>query len=961
MPICSPSIPIYWKLALLDPAGCPKRDLANGRIVSDDKATLACPTVRTLSPDEAEGLGFARWLTHGKDRINFGLPRRLAISRGDRIGSFGSSYAGREIGFDETHLHFEIREFTGATKPMGKLPIWYEEPARGCSLKFAGRIVHGTVARGHCHWTPAAVRSLPTILDVERHLPPLPASTVPRDHGGWWESVPTTIRTANANRRVFEIPKATIDGTTLTAKVSAAFWRPVAYSRYFRISGRTNVAGIASTGPGVTGYGTDITAAPTKSDEACGGGAFQPAPVGSGATDEGELPRQTRDVSPSLTNGPCVIYILTTNALYPAPEASVVPRADDLYRRNVAIPDPKATLDYLGSLTANGAEGTLEGIAFHFYRIGALKGTRYEICAAPFGAAGCGEEPAARDTRLELFGPDGTRLQVSEDSSLTWVASSDATYVVMVRGGFSEHTLSVAKRESGEDNPPYAGPYALYYRATWLGPVPPSGFARGAITHNSVTVSWTPSDGVHQYVAKSTTGANCNAAGKEERITLSASDAAEGVSGAAGATVTRRFSGLEPSTDYHLCVRAVRTIEGLVLESGWASTEATTLPLPKLTVRVTPASTSCQTGSTVSISWRISGGTAPYAVNVGGVASSGTSKTVACQRTITVSATDSSTPQLSGSATVTLTVTNPPPPQPPPPTFTLSAEVGSNSCFITETVRIDWSTRNGSGDVTVTVNGFSVTTSPISVRCQSTAGSQKIIVRAQDGAGSSASRTFHVTVKEAATLVECLGHTGYGGNALRYRGSVCLGATASALWSGLASANIAVGCITKWDTQRREWLAYQSGRTDFNVVVSELLILSRSGCSSADEASGAAGAADSPCVDAVKPTEGTTAVSVGSATCLIVRGGGAAQITDGTHTLNLTLPTGRDWALFASSKFNDSSAGAFWFLDLTTGGWLALNPATAAELARHTPADADGLPAHLNAIAASASVPAVKQ
>ena len=566
--------PGLLELALLDPIRCPERDTASGRIISDAETTLQCRTVEVLLPDEAASLGFATHLTHGQRRINFGLPKRLSVSRGDRIGSVGSSYDGAQTWFDETHLHFEIRRFTG------EVLNWYIQTATGCSSSVAGASKIGTAKEKHCHWTPSADRELPTILDVEQHLPPLPASTVPRDHGGWWESAPTTVRAANANRRVFEIQEATIDETKLTAKVSTAFWRPVAYSRYSRINGRTNVAGIASTGPGVTGYGTDITASPTKSDEACGGGAFQPAPVGSGATDEGELPRQTRDISPSLANGPCAIHILTTNALYPTPEALVVPRADDLYRRNVAIPDPKATLDYLGSLTANGAEGTLVGIAFHFYRIGAFKGTRYEICAAPFGAAGCGEEPAARDTRLELFGPDGTRLQVSEDSSLTWVASSDATYVVMVRGGFSEHTLSVAKRESGEDNPPYAGPYALYYRATWLGPIPPSGFARGAITHNSVTVSWTPSDGVHQYVAKSTTGANCNAAGKEERITLSPSDAAEGVSGAAGATVTRRFSGLEPSTDYHLCVRAVRTIEGLVLESGWASTEATTAAAP---------------------------------------------------------------------------------------------------------------------------------------------------------------------------------------------------------------------------------------------------------------------------------------------------------------------------------------------------------------------------------------------
>lgn len=459
------------------------------------------------------------------------------------------------------------------------------------------------------------------------------------------------------------------------------------------------------------------------------------------------------------------------------------------------------------------------------------------------------------------------------------------------------------------------------------------------ITTNSVMLRWSEVPGAGGYEVKRTEGS-----GETDIESLAA------------AARSHPFSGLTPSTPYTFYVRATHGSNS-ALTSAWADAGATTKP-PLLQIEVSGEPKECDRGESVGLNWEVKGGQSPYSVLFGGTritylstVTSG-SRSVNCQLgSVTVKVTDTD----GGSASKSVSWTVNEPYIPPTQTFTLTAEISSNTCFITETVRIDWSTRNGSGDVSVTINNFPVTTSPVSVRCQSTTGSQKIVVRARDGANSSASHTFHVRVKEATNLVECLLHTGYGGNALRYRGSVCLGATASALWSGLASANIAVGCITKWDTQRREWLAYQSGRTDFNVVVSELLILSRSGCSSADEASGAAGAADSPCVDAVKPTEGTTAVSVGSATCLIVRGGGAAQITDGTHTLNLTLPTGRDWALFASSKFNDSSAGAFWFLDLTTGGWLALNPATAAELARHTPADAEGLSALLDAIVASAS------
>ena len=45
---------------------------------------------------------------------------------------------------------------------------------------------------------------------------------------------------------------------------------------------------------------------------------------------------------------------------------------------------------------------------------------------------------------------------------------------------------------------------------------------------------------------------------------------------------------------------------------------------------------------------------------------------------------------------------------------------------------------------------------------------------------------------------------------------------------------------------------------------------------------------------------------------------------------------------------------------MNSGGWIALNPADGSELARHAPADAEGLPALLDAIAASASAPAAE-
>ena len=173
---------------------------------------------------------------------------------------------------------------------------------------------------------------------------------------------------------------------------------------------------------------------------------------------------------------------------------------------------------------------------------------------------------------------------------------------------------------------------------------PPKRIAEGTKTHNSVAYTW-----VNDNPAGSATSA-------EVKI------GASGTEETADSLTSHTFESLAANAPHTFYFRLTNA-QG---PSAWRTMTVTTLPLPKLTVRVTPASTSCQTGSTISIRWSISGGMRPYAAKVGGVASSGTSKTVACQRTITVTATDSSTPQLSGSATVTLTVTNPPIVTPPP-------------------------------------------------------------------------------------------------------------------------------------------------------------------------------------------------------------------------------------------------------------------------------------------------------
>ena len=126
------------------------------------------------------------------------------------------------------------------------------------------------------------------------------------------------------------------------------------------------------------------------------------------------------------------------------------------------------------------------------------------------------------------------------------------------------------------------------------------------------------------------------------------------------------------------------------------------------------------------------------------------------------------------------------------------------------------------------------------------------------------------------------------------------------------------------------------------------------------DAGAVGGASEEGCSVASKPESGATSVDLADGVCVIVEGGGEVRVTDSTQTLTLTLTSGRDWAVLAEPHSAENDDDAFWLIDLASGGWLALNPATAAELARHIPADAEGLPALLDAIAASASVPATE-
>ncbi len=121
------------------------------------------------------------------------------------------------------------------------------------------------------------------------------------------------------------------------------------------------------------------------------------------------------------------------------------------------------------------------------------------------------------------------------------------------------------------------------------------------------------------------------------------------------------------------------------------------------------------------------------------------------------------------------------------------------------------------------------------------------------------------------------------------------------------------------------------------------------------DAAQAPAATETACTEAAKPESGAIPVDLAGETCVIVRGGGGVSVALGTNTLTLTLPAARDWLVFAAPQSSADAESAFWFLDLTTGGRIVLSPSDGSELERHIPADAAGLPALLDAIAASAA------
>ena len=419
-------------------------------------------------------------------------------------------------------------------------------------------------------------------------------------------------------------------------------------------------------------------------------------------------------------------------------------------------------------------------------------------------------------------------------------------------------------------------------------------------THNTVTVSWPRPTGAMSYQTnRLPADASCDTEGVKATFTPHSADAAGGVRGAGNQDLQYTFPGLTASTPYTLCVRSVRTIEpGFVLKSGWSSILATTKAeqLPK------PGGTSVTNVGQTSLT-----------LNWSAVADAGGYK---------VKRTGSSS------------------------TWTLPSTSRSHR-------------------FTGLRSGIRYT---LYVQALPKAGSSKVASAwaHKPGRTDKASPPPTPQPPPPPPPIDCLSSTAEGNFATYGRvRSGCLSVWAAMLLPAVQSENSAVCGILRYEGVDAEgndiWVRYGlsdgrriPGSVDFEIMVGDTVFLGT--CSSGSGGvSGASGLETPSCPDAVKPETGPAVIDADASSCTTVHGGGAVQISRGEYTLNVSLAPDRDWFASAPASYTGSSAGAFLFLDLTTGGWIALYPPDGFELERHTPAGAPALPALLDAIAASAA------
>ena len=236
--------------------------------------------------------------------------------------------------------------------------------------------------------------------------------------------------------------------------------------------------------------------------------------------------------------------------------------------------------------------------------------------------------------------------------TLSWTAVSGASQYDVQRGSIGLGSVTTNTFQPSGLRPDTRYSFRVRTRDGWgasswsstsvttlpLAPVTPSGLQTTATT-TSLTLSWSSISGATGYDVQ-IDGSRQQSLGSSIR--------------------SYSFTGLSPNTDYRLEVRA--TSRGG--KSDWVPIVGTTKPTPiSLSAWVSP--TSCETGASVTVQWRVSGGSGTYQVAVDGTAQNTSPTTVTCQQTagtqtIAVVARDTKHTTLSASKDLSVTVKSPP-------------------------------------------------------------------------------------------------------------------------------------------------------------------------------------------------------------------------------------------------------------------------------------------------------------
>ena len=429
---------------------------------------------------------------------------------------------------------------------------------------------------------------------------------------------------------------------------------------------------------------------------------------------------------------------------------------------------------------------------------------------------------------------------------------------------------------------------------------------------------------------------------------------------------------------------------GIISTSPWSGTYALkyrkTSPIPGLAVSVSPRSASCYTGGTVSISWRISNGTTPYAVKVNGVSASGTRKTVTCRstagtQTVSVTATDASTPQRSGSASVSLTVTNPPlpprvrPAQPDPVVTT--ERVGQRTeyewrpygdlpgglppdppgtCYYLLFERERYRLAEFETSWRFDVSSWMWKLDPASKRQIGLETEDLFTPWVENG------RRHTLTCPDPAQ--------GVSGASAPPAGTLLPGDYVVAWGGEWFSFTIPSDARVQWTSRtvgEQEAMVFSlAGGAEVVIIPSQietnpptsdnaaLSAIVASFRAETDPAKLPASAQQQTCAEApARDDAGALTLDLTAQWCSVVSSGGDLSVRYGEDRISLTIPAERVWLIFAAAQSESAAAAGIWVMERQSKAYVILSPSDGAELDRHSPAEADGLPALLDAIVAS--------